>query len=202
MKKIIILTLAVLLGSSTPANAQFFKKLGKALDKIGQVADALNGDETGNVEDHKVGDTAKIGDITLTAYGDNPGVGFKYQGCYRKNGRVLFYFQLPNQGQKDIENVWIRNYEPNETVVYGSNGKKYAISLIVMDNSQSSEGLTKNILAEGILNCALVIDAPATEKKLERVIICSTGQYPGDAIMHNYRFVIKNVTITEMTKED
>ncbi|MGM9705493.1 MAG: hypothetical protein ACI3YB_05840 [Prevotella sp.] len=196
MRKFILLCLALAMCSSNPVNAQFLKKLGKALDKIGQTVDKINGG------DNQIGNTVKIGNMTLTAYGDNPGVGFNYQGCYRKDGRVLFYFQLPSQGQKDVENIWIKNYEPNETVVYGSDGKKYNISLIVIGESRSSEGLSVNLPAGGFVNGVLVIDAPASAKTLSRVILNCTGQYHNDASTHNYRFVISNIPIEEMPKEE
>lgn len=197
-KKLIILGMALAL-AAVPSEAQFFKKLGKALDKVSKTVDKV-ASTTSNDDpmSRQLGKAIKLGDMTMTAYGDNLGIGFNFGSCYRQDGTVYLVFQYPNQGNRDVENIWIRNYEPGETAVYGPDGNKYNIAMIALGDRESSEGVSVNIPQGGYANGYLAITGvPANVNSLGKVIFNSTGQYPMDAVSHNYRFVLDNVAITE-----
>lgn len=199
MRRVLLFAFIATIVSVLPVRAQFLKKLGKAIDKVGQTVEKVEkaGRQAAGDLGLQLGKAVQIGDMTMTAYGDNPGIGFNFGYCYRENGKVLLVFQLPNQGQKDIENVCIRNYEPDETAVIGTDGQKYGISLVALGESRSSEGLSKNIPAGQFVNGVIVIDVPEGVRKLGKVIFRSTGQYPMDATVHRYAFVLSNVTVTD-----
>ena len=201
-KAIIILGMAIAL-VVVPSQAQFLKKLGKALDKVSQAVDkAVPASSNNDPMNRQIGNAVKLGDMTMTAFGDNPGIGFTFGSCYRENGNVYLVFQYPNQSKRDIENVGIYNYEPNETFVYGPTGNKYNIAMIGLGDSRSSEGVSVNIPAGGFANGYLVITGvPADVNNIGKVIFNSAGQYVNDAIMHRYRFVLDNVAITEPANE-
>lgn len=203
MKKALIILGMTLAIVAVPSQAQFLKKLGKALDKVSQSVDNVASASSNNDPmNRQIGNAVKLGDMTMTAYGDNPGIGFTFGSCYRENGNVYLVFQYPNQSKRDIENVGIYNYEPNETFVYGPTGSKYTIAMIGLGDSRSSEGVSVNIPAGGFTNGYLIITGvPADVNKLGRVIFTSAGQYVNDAIMHRYRFVLDNVAITEPANE-
>lgn len=195
MKKIAILTMAACVCLTAPtANAQFLKKLSKAAEKLTQAVSSGDKTQTGNLG-RQIGKSIQLGDMTMSAYGDNPGVGFNFGYCYWQDGRVVLVFQLPNQGRSDVENIWIHNYEPNETQVFGTDGSKYNIAMISLGDRNSSEGVSNNLAAGGYLNGILVIDAPQGVKALGTVIFRCSGQYPMDANTHSYAFVLQNVSI-------
>ena len=124
MKKIIIL-IALLLGAQPQADAQFFKKLGnaidktakavdKALDKAGEILDSPNQAKTQSAKnnnkaqtantDNAVTKTIQIGSSTLTMSGDNPGTNINWMGLYRIYGSttVSSYFQLINEAELKV----------------------------------------------------------------------------------------------------
>lgn len=203
MKKALVILGMALALVAVPSQAQFLKKLGKALDKVSQSVDKVASATSNNDPlSRQIGNAVKLGDMTMTAYGDNPGIGFTFGSCYRENGNVYLVFQYPNQSKRDIENVGIYNYEPNETFVYGPTGSKYTIAMIGLGDSRSSEGVSVNIPAGGFATGYLVITGvPADVNNIGKVIFNSAGQYVNDAIMHRYRFVLDNVAITEPANE-
>lgn len=160
----------------------------------------LTGGAATHAQDYgkQLGGPVKIGNMTMAAYGDNPGIGFNFMSCKRQDGKVLLSFQYPSQVNRDIENIWIRNYEPNATEVFGPDGTKYTISYIKLGDKSSSEGVGVDIPQGQALNGQLVIEGvPADVKTLGKVVFRSSGQYPMDAITHSYTFTLDNVTITE-----
>lgn len=140
--------------------------------------------------------------ISMMAMGDNPGLGFNYQGTDRKDGVVIIKFQLPNIVQQDIENVWLRNYEPNETTAVAADGTKYTVSNISLGGSSSSEGVTVNVpqgqKVDGVLTISGV---PADINALGKVTINLCGQYPMDANVHNFSVILENVGIRDLDKK-
>ena len=183
---------ASLIAGVTPAHAQFLKKLGKALDKV---ANAGNNDANNDLG-RRLGKSIQVGTMTMSAYGDNPGVGFNFGKCYRKDGAVILTFQYPSQGPKDVENVGIRNYGDDATQVYGPAGVLYDISLICFGERESREGVSYNVPQGGFTNGYLVIKGvPESVSSLPKVVFRSSGQYPMDAVVHRYAFVLENVTI-------
>ncbi|MDD6227555.1 MAG: hypothetical protein PUA94_00745 [Bacteroidales bacterium] len=198
--KTLAIALAAVVVCTAPADAQFLKKLGNALNKgknaLEKVANSTS--STQSSYGKQLGKSIKLGDMTMTAYGDNPGVGFNFDTCLRDGNNVILYFQLPNQCGRDIENVWIRNYEPNETEAFNANGSKYTVARIAFGDRGSNEGLTVNIPANGYVNGAIVITGvPADVKELHKVVFRLSGQYVMDAVTHSYTFVLDNVAIKD-----
>lgn len=197
MKKKTMATIlaAFILYGTLPAEAQFLKKLGDALEKIDNAVKSGKKDANGGLG-RQLGKSIKVGSMTMTAYGDNPGVGFNFGRCCREGDRVILAFQYPNQGKQDVENVWIRNYGDDATMVYGRGGVSYRIVQIGLGGRESSEGVSVNVPNGGYANGYLVIEGvPASETTLERVVFRSSGQYPMDASTHRYAFVLQDVTI-------
>lgn len=191
-KTIAVLMITAILAAAVPAHAQFLKKLGNALEKV---ANAGKKNDNGGLG-RRLGKSIQIGSMTMSAYGDNPGVGFNFGRCYREGGLVVLTFQFPSQTQRDVENVCIRNYGDDETEVFGKGGAKYGIGKIAFGNRESSEGVSDNVRQGGFTNGYLVITGvPASEASLGRVVFRTTGQYPMDAIVHRYSFVLENVAI-------
>ena len=187
-----IIFAATLMAPVVPAHAQFLKKLGNALDKVANAGNKESNDGLGR----RLGKSIQIGSMTMSAYGDNPGVGFNFGKCYRKDGAVILTFQYPSQGQKDVENVGIRNYGDDATQVYGPAGVLYDISMIGFGERESSEGVSYNVPQGGFTNGYLVIKGvPESVASLSKVVFRSSGQYPMDAVVHRYAFVLENVTI-------
>ncbi len=186
-----IIALSLFAGTLT-AEAQFLKKLGDALDKAANALGKKSDDALGR----QLGKTISIGSMTMAAYGDNPGVGFNFGRCYRQGDKVVLTFQYPNQGNRDVENVWIRNYDDDATTVAGRDGRQYQIVGIALGERESSEGVTVTVPRGGAADGSLVISGvPESETVLGRVVFRSTGQYPMDAVLHRYAFVLDNVTI-------
>lgn len=186
---------AIMLAGTLPAEAQFLKKLGNALEKLDKASKSGKKDANGGLG-RQLGKSISVGSMTMTAYGDNPGVGFNFGRCYRDGDRVILTFQYPNQGKRDVENVWIRNYGDDATTVYGRGGVAYRIGYIEFGGRESSEGVSANVPNGGYANGHLVIEGvPETETTLDKVVFRSTGQYPMDAVTHRYAFVLQNVTI-------
>lgn len=135
--------------------------------------------------------------MKLLAKGDNPGVGFKYLGAKRTGENVVISFELPNKSQAAIENVWLRNYENDAVKVTGPDGIVYPVSKITMAESESGEGLSKEIPAGGSLACTLTVSGvPQDVTYFSEVLINSTGQAPMDCTVHRYSFIVENCLIT------
>lgn len=191
-KTIAVLMITAIFAATVPAHAQFLKKLGNALEKVANAGKKNDNSGLGR----QLGKSIQLGSMTMSAYGDNPGVGFNFGRCYREGGLVVLTFQFPSQAQRDVENVCIRNYGDDETEVFGKGGAKYGIGKIAFGNRESSEGVSDNVRQGGLTNGYIVITGvPASETSLGRVVFRSTGQYPMDAIVHRYSFVLENVAI-------
>lgn len=105
MKKILI-ALLLITGAQSQANAQFFKKLGNAIDKasktVENVADAILGEPSNNSDSKKarmIGKAYQIGETKVSQYGQNDS-GFKITNlsCTRVYGskKVILNYQLYN----------------------------------------------------------------------------------------------------------
>lgn len=136
--------------------------------------------------------------VTIKAAGSNPGVGFSYLGAKRVSDLVVVSFEYPSQSSRDIENIWIRNYDNNASTVTGINGEQYQITSITLGESTSSEGVSQNLPAGGKLAGSITISGiPADQNRIGRIDLRSTGQYPMDATLYNYTFIIENSPIMQ-----
>lgn len=152
---------------------------------------------TAQEENKEVAAVASPVSMKLVAKGDNPGVGFKFLGAKRAGDNVVISFELLNKSQAAIENVWLRNYENDAVKVTGPDGTEYPVTKITMAESESKDGLSKEIPAGGSLACALTVsEVPQDVTYFSEVLINSTGQAPMDCTLHRYSFVVENCMIT------
>lgn len=143
----------------------------------------------------QIGKTIMIGDMSMKAFGQNPGIGFNFGQCYRDGQYVVLTFQFPNIGQSDIENIWIRNYDNDATTVTGPDGQNYPI-LVSWGTTSPNDGNSVNIPKGGFRNGYLVImNVPANVDHFRKVVFNATGQFPMDANLYRYEFVLENVAI-------
>lgn len=189
--------------AAVPSQAQVLKKLGKAINKVGSkvenaaAAKAAADQNANGGLGRQLGEAVKVGDMTMTAYGSNPGIGFNFGTCYRENGKVVLAFQLPNQTEKDVENIWLRNYGKDATEVYTAGGSKCEIELVAIGETRMRDGVTANISAKQYANALIVLSGvPADAATLGKVIIRLTGQRPMDSNVFRYAFVLENVPVT------
>lgn len=148
-------------------------------------------------ENKEVAAVASPVSMKLLAKGDNPGVGFKFLGAKRTGDNVVISFELSNKSEGVIENVWLRNYENDAVKVTGPDGTEYPITKITMAESESKDGLSKEIPAGGLLACTLTVsDVPEDVTYFNEVLINSTGQAPMDCTLHRYSFVVENCMLT------
>lgn len=184
-------------GIQTVYAQSFLKKLGNAVDKV---LTATSKNSSSDKSERKLGKTVYIGDMSMEAYGDNPGIGMNFVSCVRDGQDVVLTFTLPNQGGRDVENVWLMNYGQRPVSAYGADGSQYQISYMTIGDRGSNEGISVNIPAGTEPSATIrIAGVPASAKKLKKVIIYSTGQYPMDAISHSYSFRLGNVEITDPT---
>ncbi|MBR1882296.1 MAG: hypothetical protein IJ808_04670 [Muribaculaceae bacterium] len=124
MKKILIL-IALLVGFQSQADAQFFKKLGNAIDKAAKTIDSVSKSNQKTTKQQssqsqassggkQIGESLKTENGTLTLHGDNPGMNINWMGLYRiwGNTTVSAYFQLINQAELklSVDLIYPQNY--------------------------------------------------------------------------------------------
>jgi len=174
------------------AEAQILKKLGNALDKIASSSQTLN------KEGRKLGKTVVIGDMKMSAFGDNPGVGYNFGGCERQGESVIVGIQFTNPKCAEPMSIGMYNYGERPVQVFGPDGQPYEVALISLDGSSSSEGVSKTIPVNGTLTGFISVKGvPATVKTLDKVMIRCSGHPEMDAVNKSFSFVLENVAVTE-----
>lgn len=208
MKKILIL-LALCMGVQTQADAQFLKKLGDAIEKGAKKLDqatekldkALGGSQTQSggtsqqtsKEGKMIGQPVKIGQSTLSKYGDNPGVDINWQGLYRIYGNtvVTAYFQLINEGELKVSMGLVdsdRNY------ALDPQGRQYWDEAAMAGNRRvGAYSLQPGAKALYTFNYQ---DVPASIKEMQMVLLGATSSIGEQGAGHYYSFRINDAPIS------
>lgn len=199
MRKRVILSAAILFVTGAvgtiPAQAQFLKKLGKALDKV---ANAGNKKSTGNEKVRQIGETVKIGDMTMKAYTDNPGVGLNFGTCERQGSEVVITLQFTNPQSSQPMAIRLQNFDPNPVKAYSASGQEYRVSQICLGKSKSSEGVSNTIPQKGYLNGYITLSGvPENVKTIGKLVVATSGHPDMDASNRFFSFVLENIPITE-----
>lgn len=198
MRKRVILSAAILFVSGAvgtiPAQAQFLKKLGKVLDKVANAGNK----KTSDSKVRQIGETVTIGDMTMKAYTDNPGVGLNFGTCQRQGSQVVITLQFTNpQSPKPME-IRLQNFDPNPVKAYSASGQQYKVSQICLGTSKSSEGVTNTIPQKSYLNGYIVLSGvPENVKTIGKLVVATSGHQEMDASNRFFSFVLENIPITE-----
>ena len=166
-----VLLLILLMGVQTQADAQFFKKLGNAIDKaakkVDQVASTVLGEPstntTGNNEARAVGKPYQIGDTKVTIRGESmPDIVISDLSAARIYGdnRVLFNFQLNNTSMEKSYSINMGIGDNDHTIFVDANGNQFSHGWTDLGNDPFTlYDCTKNakILDDTKLNCRMLI---------------------------------------------
>ena len=138
--------------------------------------------------------------ISMLASGDNPGLGFNYQGCERNDGVVTVKFQFFNIAQSAIEKVTLASTGDMATTVAGPDGTAYTLAPVDF-GGKNGETVTIDVpQGERVDAVITVTDVPADVKSLGKVVINSCGQFPGEENVHSFSVILENVSMLDRTK--
>lgn len=208
MKKILI-ALALCMGFQAPADAQFLKKLGDAIEKGAKKLDqatekldkALGGSQTQgsgttqqtSKEGKMIGQPVKIGQSTLSKYGDNPGMNINWQGLYRIYGStvVTAYFQLINEGELKLS---VSFWESDRNYALDQQGRQYWDTSAMAGNRRvGAYSLEPGAKALYTFNYQ---DVPASVKEMQMVLLGPDSNIGEQTWGHKYSFRINDAPIT------
>ena len=208
MKKILI-ALALCMGVQTQADAQFLKKLGDAIEKGAKKLDqatqaldkAIGGSQTQSSgttqqtskEEKMIGQPVKIGQSTLTKYGDNPGMNINWQGLYRISGNtvVTAYFQLINEAELKLS---VSFWESDRNYALDQQGRQYWDTPAMEGNRRvGASSIEPGAKALYTFNYR---DVPASVKEMQMVLLGPGSSIGEETWGHKYSFRINDAPIT------
>ena len=203
MKKIII-ALALLIGVQGQADAQFLKKLGKAIDKasktVDDVANTILGDtDTSSNQTSKTTKNSKpyqLGESKITIIGDNPGVSMTKLHATRVYGskNVILNMQLYNSTDESWE-IYTEIGSYCEAV--DDNGNQFKKGGVDMGNGEFTTHRTGNtILDDTKLNMRLLFSHVNLDDTRFKRVVMNYYYLDHDYKLHDGTFRMDNVPIT------
>lgn len=202
MKKKILLLCLLTAGFQASADAQLLKKIGKALDKVANAAEALTGNNKQqsttqtNGEDKQIGQPIQIGPATLTLHGDNLGVGFRWIRAERIKGStaVTLRFQLENQAGVKLGIGMGEGYAP--AYILDQQGNRYAPSYVRFAGMTMQYAISGWLAPDATDASAMQFGGVPTTLSTLQMAYIGVQHHPENSGGHQCSFRLKNVPIS------
>ena len=209
MKKLILL-LILAMGVNTQAEAQFFKKLGNAIDKaaktVDKAANTVLGDSktsnNSNNEPKAAGKPYLIGETKVTVNGQNmPDIIISDLSAARiySDTRVLLNFQLNNTSKEYSYSFNLGIGDNDATVFVDASGNQYSHGWTDLgEHSFTLYDCTNNckILDDTKLNCRmLIVNVPTRVTAFKRGELYASYFGPHDSWPNNISYRLDNIPI-------
>lgn len=207
--KTIIIALFLLAGNQTQADAQFLKKLGKALDKVAAATESLtqkanttqttNADE--DIDERLVGKPVKVGVSTVSTHGDNQGLVINWLGAERIKGsdNVTVHYQLINQAGLTLNVSMGSAGKQGGTYLLDQQGRKYSETLINMGGLSMRYDNGCEIAADTKIRCSTTFEnVPNTVNNLQMAYLSYSLTVGSETWGHGGSFRIKDIPIRQL----
>lgn len=212
MKKILLFLVWALL-MPISADAQFFKALDKALNKVNNAIEKVNStidNALGVGYGTKFYSVTKDDSTHITGYGTDMGIQIPTVVCERWiTGSIYCKFMLKNTGTETVSNIVMKTSGEDvndcKAIAYKNDQETYNISSILLGKTSSAESVSTEIPAGYVAAARLLIKGvPSTATRLPKIVIGTSGKKASGSSVKNYTFVVENAKIVDVpfiTKE-
>lgn len=138
----------------------------------------------------------KMGDMTMTAYGDHADIAFVMMGAKRNGDKVTVSFQYANQLSQPLTDVVLSNKGDYAIEAIGPDGTKYEVAKIVIGDASGDGSLTTTLPSGQALRGSVdILGIPESATSLGKFVLRSTAMAPGETKPRDYTYLLENVSI-------
>ena len=201
MKRVLLATI-LLMGAQAQGDAQLLNKIGKALNKVNEVAKAISGKSqpttTGNADEERVvGRPVVVGTTTVSTHGNNQGLTINWFGAERIYGSsvVTVGYQLVNTSGLQMN---VRMGEATHTGSYllDGTGRKYAGPMVNLGSFTMRYDNNCRIASGAKVRCGMSFeDVPSNVTSLQMAMLGFDLSLGNDTRGYQGSFRAKNIPV-------